>query len=785
MIKEDNILINISNRNSAYYKEKGYVVKVGELTKVKISDLSINSHEKIVVMCDLCDEEHILMYYKYLQNYNRHNFYSCKNCSRKKAKLTNNTLYGKDSYIQTLEGRTKYENTCMLKYGVTNTLLVPEIQTKIQNTFLLKYNSKSPLTDTIIKQKTIDTNIKRYGAVSYNKSIFFKNKIHKNWISFYNDKLPIDYNITDFFIIDDNKLKIKCNIHNDYYETSYKLLYQRTKLYNVCPCTVCNSINNNISWAEQEIFNFISEYTVTEQTNKDVLNGKHLDIYCKDINLAIEYNGVFWHSEKYKDNDYHFNKSIDTKNKNIKLFHIFENEWKNNNENIKTLLINYINKSYASVSKYKIKTIKKENIKYKDIFNGVISEHIYELSINNDSIANISFNDKYITYFNYNVNYDPTIIFDIFIKELNLVNHYYIHDNNNIFLNTTNFSFIKYNLPDYKYINFNNKKDIEVCEKVIIESSKKDIEICNENYLKLYDSGYTVYSFSSKHKLYKKDITDFLVDNNILYFIENNNYCFYTTNNMKFEICYVDSLNHSLNNIDIKYFYNLSINAENNNSFKFWIKDYEWENVNQRDILKSYILHASNKTTNKIYARDCEVQVIDNKVARLFEKENCFYGKRGASLNLGLVLKKDKNGLKAGTLVMLYTFGYNFFAKNENIIEIIRVGTLKYHYVCGGSSKLFNHFIKHYKTLKIGKKEIIITEIKFYSDYDHNIGNSLKNLNFIFIGYSKGGIMNYWIKENVIKHRQPMKYNQIKEKINNNDILVIPNAGVKIFKYIL
>ena len=76
------------------------------------------------------------------------------------------------------------------------------------------------------------------------------------------------------------------------------------------------------------------------------------------------------------------------------------------------------------------------------------------------------------------------------------------------------------------------------------------------------------------------------------------------------------------------YFYKLSYQAEHeNNSFKLWIKDFEWENPRQKDVLKSYILYAANKITNKIFARDCEIKIVSPKEAREFELENCFYGK--------------------------------------------------------------------------------------------------------------------------------------------------------------
>jgi hypothetical protein len=285
------------------------------------------------------------------------------------------------------------------------------------------------------------------------------------------------------------------------------------------------------------------------------------------------------------------------------------------------------------------------------------------------------------------------------------------------------------------------------------------------------------------------EIKAFLDDNSIKYSTEFSNFCLWYADpdgKMSYEIEYVPSLKYPINypNFGIKgvnkdYFYKLSYEAENNNSFKLWIKDFEWENVRQKEVLKSYILHAALKTPYQFYARDCEIKEVESKIARAFEEENCFYGKRGASLNLGLYLKKDKHGLPSGTLLMLYTFGKNYFGKKDGIIEIIRVGTRKFCHVSGGSSKLLNHFIKNYETIKIGSNEIKVEYIKFYSDYDHNIGNSLNKIGFKFLGYSKGGFINYWVDEGIVKHREPMRHKWVMEQMKLGKCYAIPNAGTK------
>jgi len=289
------------------------------------------------------------------------------------------------------------------------------------------------------------------------------------------------------------------------------------------------------------------------------------------------------------------------------------------------------------------------------------------------------------------------------------------------------------------------------------------------------------------------EIIGFLNEHQIDYSTRLNNFCLYDGHpdgKRSYEIEYVNSIKYpidypkfNIKGVDKNYFYTLSKYAEENNSFKLWIKDFEWANVRQREVLKSYILHAAGKTPYKWYARECEIKEVKSKEARAFEIENCFYGKRGASLNLGLYSTVEKNDIPANTLLMLYTFGKNFFAKNESIIEVIRVGTRKFSHVSGGSSRLFKYFLNNYKTIHIGDIDVPVEKVKFYSDYDHNIGSSMKNLGFIFDGYSGGGFMNYWIEEGIAKQREPMRHKWIMEQMSLGKCLAIPNAGVK--KYIL
>lgn len=63
-----------------------------------------------------------------------------------------------------------------------------------------------------------------------------------------------------------------------------------------------------------------------------------LDIYVPSHNLAIEYDGIYWHSTQWKSNDYHIKKTIACEEKGIRLIHVFQDEWQNYPDKIKSLI---------------------------------------------------------------------------------------------------------------------------------------------------------------------------------------------------------------------------------------------------------------------------------------------------------------------------------------------------------------------------------------------------------------------------------------------------------------
>lgn len=92
---------------------------------------------------------------------------------------------------------------------------------------------------------------------------------------------------------------------------------------------------------EIELVEYIqSIYKGEIQTNiKGIVPRNEIDIFLPELSIAIEYNGLYWHSEKGgRMKDYHINKTKHCSLQNIHLIQIFSDEWLNKKEIVKSKL---------------------------------------------------------------------------------------------------------------------------------------------------------------------------------------------------------------------------------------------------------------------------------------------------------------------------------------------------------------------------------------------------------------------------------------------------------------
>lgn len=325
MILSDVVKIKISNNQISYYKNKGYNFAGGnKIEEVKISDLPSNSGQKIKVKCDFCGKEKEISLNRY--NINCDSGAKKYACSRKCSEQKN-----KDSILK--------------KYNVENISQSNDIKNKKINTCRKNFGVDFPQQSNLIFEKSLNKKNLLYGDKFYNNSKQMINTKSLNVCEKYKAKVYKD-GIFTFY----------CNDCQNEYEISLSLFHNRKRIKTKI-CTNCNPFNSNESPNEVEVLNFIRENYDAEIKVKDrnILNGKELDIFLPDLKLAFEYNGIYWHSELYKPTKYHKDKTEICKKNNISLFHIWEDDWKYKQDIIKSMILNKLNKT-----KYKIYARKTE-----------------------------------------------------------------------------------------------------------------------------------------------------------------------------------------------------------------------------------------------------------------------------------------------------------------------------------------------------------------------------------------------------------------------------------------
>jgi len=279
------------------------------------------------------------------------------------------------------EWRDKVEKTNLAKYGVKNPFQSKEIQEKIKKTLIetlgvdnpSKCNiikekievSKSKLNQDDINKKREDTCLIKYGQFNVSQSKIIKDKISnktkKNWID---KKLKNKVRKSTYHKLNRIKLLESCNLSlinyddetdiisvisnkcNHSFDTRTKTISNR-KSNNVEQCLICTPLNSFKSTPETAIYEFIKEnYNGTIiRLNKSILDGKELDIYLPELNLAFEHNGLYWHCEKYYNNKYHMEKTNNCLKKGIKLIHIWGDDWIYRKDIVKSRILNLLNKS--------------------------------------------------------------------------------------------------------------------------------------------------------------------------------------------------------------------------------------------------------------------------------------------------------------------------------------------------------------------------------------------------------------------------------------------------------
>ena len=360
MIINNIMNINLNGRTIEYYKEKGYDTSNKKID-ICVKDLHKNSHIKIDVKCDICGNLKKISYRAYCKNIEKYKLYSCSNkCANFKNKLTSIELYGVDHFSKTKEFIDKVIKTTNDKYEKNFYTQTKEYKKRIE-----KYHKEHNYDEQNLKR--ISTNKKLYEAEYYQQSKSYsniKNDIINKYKTTVESKLINKYKDLNLLSVKNNYYYIfKCN-KNHNFEIDRGLLKNRLHLKTEV-CTICNPIDNHNSGYEIQLQNFIkNNYSRDILFNdKKILNGKEIDIYLPHLKLGFEFNGLYWHNELNKSNDYHMNKTENCEKSGIQLVHIYEDDWINKQEIVKSMILNLIGGSNKIFSrKCEIKEIENNEI---------------------------------------------------------------------------------------------------------------------------------------------------------------------------------------------------------------------------------------------------------------------------------------------------------------------------------------------------------------------------------------------------------------------------------------
>ena len=155
-----------------------------------------------------------------------------------------------------------------------------------------------------------------------NLSIPYKNK--NNFEKFLKDNIKHKITLLDLSKIFSVSCSTIGRYINDFKLNSY-ILYSYKELENNIKYIINDEIINNKNIEIQSSY-----------WNKELK--KELDIYIPNFNLGIEVNGNYWHSNLYKKQNYHQEKSLKFQERKINILHIWEWEWLDKQEILKSLI---------------------------------------------------------------------------------------------------------------------------------------------------------------------------------------------------------------------------------------------------------------------------------------------------------------------------------------------------------------------------------------------------------------------------------------------------------------
>jgi len=187
-------------------------------------------------------------------------------------------------------------------------------------------------------QKCVATSLEKYGAEHFSKTNDFKRSMKEKHI----EKYGCYYTQTEEFL-EKSKASVlnKYGVNHNNQRPEYR--------FNLRDWMVDHPEALYASASEKELLNFILNfYPSAHKLHKEHYE---LDIFIPELNVGIEFNGLYYHNEqslifrKKDPKQYHLDKTKFFKGKGIRVIHIWEHEWKYKQEQTKSFLLSALGKN--------------------------------------------------------------------------------------------------------------------------------------------------------------------------------------------------------------------------------------------------------------------------------------------------------------------------------------------------------------------------------------------------------------------------------------------------------
>jgi len=318
----------------------------------------IDHRQHHATLCRICNKN-LLSWINKERDYRA----TCGKCNGKlpataaKRKATMLERYGVESYTQHDQFNDKRISTNQQQYGTDWGLQCPHIQDKRKSTMMERYGAENTLQSPVLKQKVINTLQQKYNVKHNSQTTHWRESVRQTFLENlgveHNTQLQIDP-VSLIKLNDRNYLKSK-------HITEQIPLHVIAKELQVNQTTVANYFRKHDitiqrfpkSYGERTLSEFIQQLgIIVINGDRSIIQPYELDIVLPEHKIAIEYCGLFWHSETCgKDKRYHEMKMKLANAAGYRLLTIYEDEWvKRTNQvknKIKHMLGMSVDKVYA------------------------------------------------------------------------------------------------------------------------------------------------------------------------------------------------------------------------------------------------------------------------------------------------------------------------------------------------------------------------------------------------------------------------------------------------------